>query len=111
MTGQFADDGAEVISNMPTHSQVPPNTSEVQTPEIPPSNPGCFVCGKLEPVKKCGKCRKVQYCSPECQKADWKMHKEICNKKTNISEEEGDEEEEDEDDEDSEYDYQSEEAV
>lgn len=94
MTGHVADDGAEVISNMPTHSQVPPNISDVQTPEILPSNPGCFVCGKLEPVKTCGRCRKVQYCSPECQKAGWKMHKEICNKKRNISEEEEDENDE-----------------
>ena len=27
---------------------------------------------------KCGNCRKVYYCSRECQKADWKQHKHVC---------------------------------
>lgn len=28
----------------------------------------------------CSKCKTVYYCSPKCQKADWKSHKKICNK-------------------------------
>ncbi len=32
-------------------------------------NPGSF---------QCGKCLKTKYCSKECQKLDWKTHKEIC---------------------------------
>jgi hypothetical protein len=47
----------------------------------------CQVCekGKAEGVKLsfCNSCRSVSYCSRECQKADWKMHKVIC-KKLNV---------------------------
>lgn len=28
----------------------------------------------------CGRCKKVRYCSPECQKKDWKSHKKVCSK-------------------------------
>lgn len=28
--------------------------------------------------KKCGRCRLVSYCSRECQKKDWKRHKDSC---------------------------------
>ena len=37
----------------------------------------CFLC--LEPSKlKCSKCLTIQYCSKECQKKDWKIHKNNC---------------------------------
>ena len=37
----------------------------------------CFV--SLEPSKlKCSKCLTIQYCSKECQKKDWKVHKKNC---------------------------------
>lgn len=41
------------------------------------TNP-CKVCGKQD-AKKCGKCHRVFYCSVECQRKDWKSHKEACN--------------------------------
>lgn len=28
---------------------------------------------------KCSKCKCVYYCSQDCQKKDWKEHKEVCN--------------------------------
>jgi hypothetical protein len=42
----------------------------------------CHNCEKLHPsLKRCGQCRAVHYCSPECQKADWiKQHKRECSK-------------------------------
>ena len=47
----------------------------------------CRVCGKLRLLEnrsvkllRCGRCRKVQYCSTECQKSDWKQHQKICSK-------------------------------
>lgn len=43
----------------------------------------CFVCNKTETelnenLKYCAKCRKVAYCSRDCQAADWKTHKKAC---------------------------------
>lgn len=43
----------------------------------------CGVCGKAEKVGggellRCSRCKKVRYCSPECQKRDWKRHKVGC---------------------------------
>ena len=37
--------------------------------------------GKLH-LKKCGKCRKVYYCSKSCQKKDWRAHKVDCQSPT-----------------------------
>lgn len=50
-----------------------------------PGNGGCSVCGKDKSGKRgglliCGRCRKTSYCSPDCQRADWKKHKLNCKK-------------------------------
>lgn len=44
----------------------------------------CHTCGKNTKCKKCGKCKEVSYCSKECQKKDWKRHKNECCKNTFI---------------------------
>jgi TPR repeat protein len=37
-------------------------------------------CGALiDESKKCSRCRLVYYCSRDCQRADWKVHKPKCN--------------------------------
>lgn len=41
---------------------------------------GCKSCGKSTGLSRCGRCKKVHYCSPDCQKKDWKDHKGICAK-------------------------------
>ena len=44
--------------------------------------PGCSLCGK--PVQSrndgllCKRCKATQYCSENCQRADWKFHKYVC---------------------------------
>lgn len=38
----------------------------------------CAICGVLENLKCCGKCRSVWYCNREHQTSDWKNHKKIC---------------------------------
>lgn len=48
----------------------------------PPANK-CASCNTLEtdpekPLKPCAKCQTVRYCSRDCQKKDWKVHKKIC---------------------------------
>lgn len=39
----------------------------------------CFVCGdKKAKTFRCGNCLSNWYCTKECQKKDWKIHKEYC---------------------------------
>jgi len=38
----------------------------------------CKVCGKTESTRRCAQCKAVSYCGTEHQKADWKVHKNIC---------------------------------
>ncbi|XP_041645634.1 egl nine homolog 1 [Cheilinus undulatus] len=38
----------------------------------------CELCGKMENLLKCGRCRSSFYCSKEHQKQHWKEHKLIC---------------------------------
>ncbi|KZF19547.1 hypothetical protein L228DRAFT_224753 [Xylona heveae TC161] len=44
----------------------------------------CNKCGQTNSMRggsllRCSRCRLVRYCSDECQKADWKKHKSVCN--------------------------------
>ncbi|XP_068597128.1 egl nine homolog 1 [Brachionichthys hirsutus] len=38
----------------------------------------CELCGKMENLLKCGRCRSSSYCSKEHQKQHWKKHKLMC---------------------------------
>lgn len=38
----------------------------------------CELCGKMENLLRCGRCRSSFYCSKEHQRLDWKKHKLIC---------------------------------
>ncbi|CAM9233644.1 unnamed protein product [Ectocarpus fasciculatus] len=38
----------------------------------------CAKCGKIGKSLQCSRCRKVAYCSKECQRRDWKSHKPSC---------------------------------
>jgi ankyrin repeat protein len=38
----------------------------------------CAACKKENSTKKCGQCKKVYYCSRECQQENWPAHKLIC---------------------------------
>ena len=49
-----------------------------QMPILASCNAGCVVCTILRPAKMCTGCRRVQYCSALCQKADWEEHKAVC---------------------------------
>ncbi|GAQ91968.1 hypothetical protein KFL_008930040 [Klebsormidium nitens] len=54
-------------------------TGDVVRPDF---NITCGACAKTEAegtkFKVCSKCKRVKYCSAECQKNDWKAHKKIC---------------------------------
>ncbi|XP_006006879.1 egl nine homolog 1 isoform X2 [Latimeria chalumnae] len=38
----------------------------------------CELCGKMENLLRCGRCRNSFYCSKAHQKQDWKKHKLVC---------------------------------
>lgn len=40
--------------------------------------PDCAFCAAPNCTKRCGKCKKVYYCSIDCQKEQWKFHKFEC---------------------------------
>ena len=41
----------------------------------------CRGCGKpTEQLKLCSRCQMAAYCSPECQRAHWPIHKRECRK-------------------------------
>lgn len=48
---------------------------------LPPASERCAACGKgSSDMQACGGCLRVRYCSRECQKAHWKVHKPTCKK-------------------------------
>lgn len=38
----------------------------------------CLYCGSGSNIKACSGCKEVHYCSKECQRDDWKIHKKDC---------------------------------
>ena len=46
----------------------------------PPPSTRCGNCQKEGVKSQCMRCERVVYCNGECQKADWKFHKRICEK-------------------------------
>lgn len=40
----------------------------------------CATCGNKNARLLCSRCKRLSYCSSECQKTDWKRHKYECNK-------------------------------
>lgn len=41
----------------------------------------CIVCRSVnEAVKRCGRCRRVYYCTVDCQRSHWKYHRIVCSK-------------------------------
>jgi hypothetical protein len=62
-----------------------PKESLVRLPNVPDPKIKyfCTQCGKPDKIEgrnlfKCSACKQVYYCSKECQRADWKNHKESC---------------------------------
>uniref|UniRef100_UPI00398E5464 egl nine homolog 1 isoform X2 n=1 Tax=Pristiophorus japonicus TaxID=55135 RepID=UPI00398E5464 len=56
-------------------------------PPLPPPPPveqdqSCGLCGKMEKLLLCGRCKRSFYCSKEHQKQDWKKHKQVCSAST-----------------------------
>ncbi|XP_041419953.1 egl-9 family hypoxia-inducible factor 1 S homeolog isoform X2 [Xenopus laevis] len=45
----------------------------------------CELCGKMEDLMRCGRCRSSFYCSKEHQRQDWKKHKLFCKIESTIA--------------------------
>ena len=58
--------------------------AQEHTPDVTPilalKQGSCFLCwNSASQLKRCTGCKRVSYCSPECQKKDWNTsHKKIC---------------------------------
>ncbi|XP_069117730.1 egl nine homolog 1-like [Argopecten irradians] len=57
--------------------------------DIPNEHIVCQLCGSLDDLQLCSRCKTTWYCSKEHQKYDWKYHKKSCKKKTLISKSKG----------------------
>lgn len=78
-----AQDPQELLSRFPFEAIQP--TSEIfnlcmNLAYIPNGGKLCAhdKCRSENCTKRCGRCKKVNYCSAECQKAHWKSHKPEC---------------------------------
>lgn len=40
----------------------------------------CKVCGAVQGLRRCSRCRSVYYCSEVHQQVDWRVHKIECKK-------------------------------
>lgn len=45
----------------------------------------CVTCTEPKAIKKCSKCKAVQYCDRECQRLHWFVHKKECARSTTIN--------------------------
>lgn len=57
------------------------STTTPATPQQDKPTKSCDECGKTGHLRLCSACRTVSYCSVECQKKDWPVHKTSCKKK------------------------------
>merc|ERR1712098_503870 len=77
-------------SNPSQHTGLTSTQGESSSSSSTPAPKTCTACSKpspdpeTKPLKPCLKCQSVQYCSKECQKADFKNHKKECAKKAQI---------------------------
>jgi hypothetical protein len=56
-----------------------PTATDDRIREIYISNSVCGNCGKADvKLKTCGRCRIGAYCSKDCQKLHWKLHRSFC---------------------------------
>jgi len=59
----------------------PVKGKETSTKAASEDKPHCHNCMKeTDKLLKCGVCKKVSYCSQQCQKGDWSFHKRNCKK-------------------------------
>ena len=82
---EFPPSAADAPPTLPTSSSSKlPITPHTNSPTaIRASAHACQICGKEDTaagvkLMACAKCKRVKYCSKECQKEGWKGHRKIC---------------------------------
>ena len=45
---------------------------------VPTYDKWCLTCNKHDATKRCSKCKSVYFCSEDCQKKAWRIHKKHC---------------------------------
>jgi len=73
-------------SELSENTSVPSGTNDSSSSSPNTVSPQCSQCKKPEtdpekPFKPCSKCQTEKYCSRDCQKAAWKVHKKVCGEK------------------------------
>jgi len=71
-----------VLVNINTKAAMSCDVSTLQhlsDPLLSPNNVACSYCNhRSNNLKRCSRCRSVQYCGQECQKRHWNTHKSQC---------------------------------
>jgi hypothetical protein len=67
--------GGDWVSSMYMKTRTP--KMELNSDPIVGTIKKCKICSK-KTTNRCSKCKRVHYCSQECQKKDWKEHKGTC---------------------------------
>jgi hypothetical protein len=78
----FSAEGFNLLDEACKEDSQPVNEYYTGLEEKFKQGPFCSSCGADAMGKKllrCSACRKVEYCSRDCQKADWPIHKRVCN--------------------------------
>lgn len=42
----------------------------------------CALCKNSSNLQRCGRCFRVFYCSKDCQRGDWRNHRDLCQQVT-----------------------------
>ncbi|KAF3766912.1 hypothetical protein M406DRAFT_69089 [Cryphonectria parasitica EP155] len=70
----FVTDGESSDSN----DSNPSNPSEAEEADDTPSSAYCPICLRTSELLDCQLCREIAYCSEECQRQDWPIHRTLC---------------------------------
>ena len=82
VVGSLAKGAAEDIPTSVTRP--PPAAAASSRPAtssgsaLEPNMGTCKNCRKIGKMQRCSVCKVAPYCSPACQRADWKAHKPLC---------------------------------